>query len=485
MKIFCKKIILIPLFAFFTSFCFAEKTEISGLSSYKLENGLELYVLENDSAPLSYIEIAVKCGAFCQTKENAGLFHLYEHMMFKGNEKYSSQKEFVGAMNNLGVSDWNGSTSIDRVNYYFTVPSALTEQGLEFWSYAIRTPLLDENEFENEKKVVLSEIEGSFSDSAKIISSGILNSLFHENPWKIDTSGNPENIKNATVRQLKQIKEDFYIPQNTAIFVGTNLNADEVYSYVKKIFGDWKNPPSTNNNFSKNSKELAQTKKLVFADPRASSTMSQLVFYLRGPDCAFETEDTYAADVWSYLAANPDSSFVQKSISNKEFNIVDADYVSCGYSTMNYSGIISFSCYFLNDSKLSAVERSQKILDFWQNECVDDIFKEKTGFDEKQILKVEQKLEDSRIYSLETASSFLKELSSTWASSSFEYFLDYQKNINCVTKNDIEKFAEKYLKDKNGIVLLVVSPDYFEQNKEEFSKNGWEELTSENAFWWK
>ena len=62
-------------------------------------------------------------------------------------------------MADLGVADHNGVTSTDYVRYYFTVPADKLENGLAFWNAAMRTPLLDEHEFENEKKVVLSEIQ--------------------------------------------------------------------------------------------------------------------------------------------------------------------------------------------------------------------------------------------------------------------------------------------------------------------------------------
>ena len=84
------KLIIQLIFILAVSFSFAEKTPVKNLSSYKLENGLELYVMENHSAPLVYIEIAVKAGGIAQKKEDAGLFHLYEHMMFKGNTKYQN-----------------------------------------------------------------------------------------------------------------------------------------------------------------------------------------------------------------------------------------------------------------------------------------------------------------------------------------------------------------------------------------------------------
>ena len=87
---------------------------------YKLDNGLKLFVEENHSVPLTYIEIAVKCGSYTQTEETAGLFHLYEHMMFKGNSLYKDASSVNRALSDMGVSEWNGTTGLECVNYFFT-----------------------------------------------------------------------------------------------------------------------------------------------------------------------------------------------------------------------------------------------------------------------------------------------------------------------------------------------------------------------------
>ncbi len=143
----------------------AKETPIDDLYEYKLDNGLSLFVAENHSVPLVYIEIAVKAGATTQTPETAGLFHLYEHMMFKGNELYPNSAAVQRAVKDMGVSKWNAYTEIDCVHYYFTLPSDQLENGMAFWNAAIRAPLMNEQELENEKKVVLSEIQGDTKDN--------------------------------------------------------------------------------------------------------------------------------------------------------------------------------------------------------------------------------------------------------------------------------------------------------------------------------
>src|SRR5438045_2122918 len=61
------------------------------ITSYKLANGLEVYLIEKKAIPMATVLIAVRNGSFIETTENNGLAHLYEHMFFKANEKIPSQ----------------------------------------------------------------------------------------------------------------------------------------------------------------------------------------------------------------------------------------------------------------------------------------------------------------------------------------------------------------------------------------------------------
>ena len=85
---------------------------------------------------------------------------------------------------------------------------------------------------------------------------------------------------------------------------------------------------------------------------------------------------------------------------------------------------------------------------------------------------------------METAQKFLSSLSATWASSGADYFIEYDSNIQKVQKTDINKYLDKYVKNKNGVAVLFVCPSYFEENKNEFDKYGWKVLNKDNAFWW-
>src|SRR5688572_18420697 len=79
----------------------------------KLDNGLEVVVIENHKVPLATIEIAVKNGAYTEGPEYSGLSHLFEHMFFKANKDYPDQEKFIRRTEELGMI-WNGTTGDER-----------------------------------------------------------------------------------------------------------------------------------------------------------------------------------------------------------------------------------------------------------------------------------------------------------------------------------------------------------------------------------
>jgi len=106
----------------------------------KLDNGLEVVVIENNKVPLATIEMAVKNGAYTEGPEFSGLSHLFEHMFFKANKDYPDQEKFINRTQELGMI-WNGTTSEERVNYYFTFNRDSLLAGLNFMNAAMRFPI--------------------------------------------------------------------------------------------------------------------------------------------------------------------------------------------------------------------------------------------------------------------------------------------------------------------------------------------------------
>jgi zinc protease len=142
----------------FTIAGFSQANLPSNFFMTKLDNGLDVLVVEDKSVPIVTVEIDVKNGSYTEPAEFSGLSHFYEHMFFKANKDIPSQEEYIKRTNELGMA-WNGTTSVNRVNYFFTLPSKNLDEGLAFMNSAIRYPLFLESEMTNEHPVVNGEFQ--------------------------------------------------------------------------------------------------------------------------------------------------------------------------------------------------------------------------------------------------------------------------------------------------------------------------------------
>lgn len=482
-----KKICLILSVLFLTSVCFAKETKdknkiyqiAPNTYTSKLENGLTVFISENHSVPLAYIEVAVRAGAITQTKENAGLFHLYEHMMFKGNSLYKNSAAVQKALSDMGTASWNGSTGLECVNYYFTVPKKQLRKGLEFWNAAIREPLMDKEEFEVEKKVVISEISGQFSDPDRIIGRYINEKLFCDAPWQLDPGGFVETIEKSTLDDLIAIKEKFYIPENAAVFVGGDVDVNEVLKMVSEIYGDWSNNGVEFSQIeecvmTQTKTPLDAPKFIVIPYDKISSQLAKIEIMYRGPDSDLERDDTYAADYFHSYLNDPEGKYIKNFINDDKMKIPNADYLYSHYSTRRRTGTVSFNFYVINPENDLAdrVDYAKKLND----SVLDEIVKDKPIVPYSNMKKISQRFKDDSVYEAETSTGILNSIRYNWITNDINYYINYFCNIQRVNNKDIISYYEKYIHDKNPVVVVYVNSQLYKSVKEDFEKAGFEEL---------
>lgn len=481
-----KKLFMLAFFSFALNFIFAGPDSIKGLTEFTLDNGLKVFVAENHTVPLTYIEIAVRSGAIDQSPQTAGLFHLYEHMMFKGNALYKDAASVKKAMSDLGVTQWNGTTGINRVNYFFTVPSDRLEEGLAFWNAAIRFPLMDKTELENEKKVVLAEIEGEQASASKQFFDYYITNFFKDAPYRLDAGGSFDAVRNATVEDLLAIKNKYYIPSNAALFIGGDVDPVKVKSLVEKIFATW-----TDYKFDKKNISMQQSvnpfdemKKVVVSYDNLSSQLVQYQMIFRGPDTDFELEDTYAADYLLNLLDKPSSFYVQTLLNDKELLIPGAEYISSSYQTSRANGAYDFSAVSYTPQS-NIAENAEYFSDLILKKVLPYFASEKSLYSKKQVKEIAEKLSDERLLNEETAQGILNSLSFWWSNASSDYYYEYSKNIEKVSAKDVKNFIEKYFYKRNPMLVVFVNPEVYEKEKLSFEKAGFEKADGKNSIWWK
>ena len=407
-----------------------------------LTNGLTVIVVEDHRVPLVTIEIAVKNGAYTEPPEFNGLSHLYEHMFFKGNQSIPNQEQYMERQRELGMS-FNGTTSIERVNYYFTLHRDNLSEGLKFMADAIRTPLFDDEELTKEKEVIFGEFDRNEADPYYHLRHEIDQKLWFKYPSYKDSLGDRETIRTATRDKLLTMQQTYYIPNNSALFITGDITPEVIFEECENLFGDWKagpdpfieHPPVVH-------PPLTQKEVFIMNQP---VEIAVLYFAMPGPDTDKDISATYAADVFSYVLVQETSTFYK--------NMVDSGIslgASVGYFTQKNVGPIS----------ITVVTTPDKL-----PEAVNAIYEEIAKFDDPDYITDEQiesskmLLEVSELYSREKTSSFTHVLSFWWCSAGIDYYTNYIKNLRKVTREDITDYIHRYIHQKPYILGVLLSKE--------------------------
>lgn len=452
---------------------------------FQLSNGLSVFVREDHKVPLAYIEIAVRAGGVTQRRDNTGIFHLYEHMMFKGNSLCKNAEAFQKALSELGVDDWNGTTGEHCVNYYFTIPSEDLKKGMEFWSAAIREPLLDEKEFEEEKKVVISEIQAQYNSPGTILSSFFTKTFYPNAPWQLDPSGAVKTVQEASLDELKSIKEKYYVPNNAALFIGGDVDAKKVKNLAQEIFGDWQK-----GSFDFNSEcavqdpaPFSETKFFVMPNEQISPQIAQTMVYYRGADADFDRDSTYPLDLFTNYIGDPESSFIQEILADQDLRVVSQDYVGGGYSTRRRTSSINFYAAMLEPER-SIPARAKKFYSLVAEKIIPGFIQAKEIVGREKIARMKASRRDSQTINAEIFQNVLADARYWWTVCDKDYYYAYQKNMDKANDAQIAAALQKYLAGKNAFVVVNVHPSVYKNLKSEFDGQGFVEIKKEDAFWW-
>jgi zinc protease len=411
-----------------------------GITSKVLDNGLEVIVVENHGVPLVTIEITAKNGAYTEPPALDGLSHLYEHMFFKANRAIPNQERYLERTRELGMS-WNGTTSDERVNYFFTLHKNDLDDGLQFMNDAIRYPLFLEDELLREREVVNAEFDRNEANPFFHLGRAIGKAMWWKYYSRKNVIGDRDTILSADQDKLRLIQSRYYIPNNSALIISGDVTPDVVFTKVEAMFGDWERgeDPFIKNPIPKHP-PIPESKTVVVTQP------VNFVFVQRGwhgPSMRDDVAATFAADVFSYILGQPDSKF-QK-------NLVDAglvDGVGIGYFSLVHTGPITLGAR-------TSADRYEKAITAIDAEI--EKFDNPDYFTDEQLEYAKNQLEISEIYNREQANQFSHTLSFWWCTGGLDYYMNYIDNLRKVSRDDIYKYVNTYIKGKPAITGIMLS----------------------------
>lgn len=414
----------------------------------QLPNGLQVLVIENHKVPLATIEIAVKNGAYTEGPEYSGLSHLFEHMFFKANRDYPNQEVFLKRTQQLGAI-WNGTTDVERVNYFFTFDRDSLKGGLKFMNAAIRFPIYREEDMKRERPVVDGEFQRAESDPGFQLWHEIQERLWGDLVTRKVAIGIHDVINTATPEKMMVIKNKYYFPNNSLLTICGDVKHDDAFALAESIFGDW-----ANSGFDPIQKYPIPAfkpldKSMYFVKEMSIAQTPNMEFEWQGPSYLTDSAATVAADVFSTITGL-NSSKMQQALIDKGL----ASYANLNYTTCKYVGPID----------ISVTPNPNKVKECY-NEIVNQInhFSDPDYFTDEQLADAKAILLRNKVHSEEKPSTLPMQISADWCSTSLNYYTNVDSNYQKVTREDIVRYIKKYIAGQPMVAGLIISPDMNKQ----------------------
>jgi zinc protease len=206
--------------------------------SFTLDNGLTVIVHEDRKAPIVAVSVWYNVGSKDEPKGKTGFAHLFEHLMFNGSENLPG--DFFEYLQQIGATNYNGTTWFDRTNYFQNVPTGALERALFMESDRMGYLLgaINQEKLTNQIGVVQNEKRQGDNEPGGLVEYEVLANLFPEgHPYHHSTIGSMADLDAASLADVKQWFIDKYGPNNAVLVLAGDINAAQARPLVEKYFG--------------------------------------------------------------------------------------------------------------------------------------------------------------------------------------------------------------------------------------------------------
>src|SRR6185436_9591934 len=205
------------------------------LRAATLANGLKVLVREEHTAPLASVWCWYKVGSKDERPGLTGVSHWVEHMNFKGSTNIP-RDEVKGIIEQFGGT-WNGYTWIDQTTYFETATTDALDRMLFIESERMANCLYHPDDCESERTVIISELQGGENDPDQLLDQELTATAFKAHPYQHPTIGWLPDLQAMTRDDLFGYYRRYYVPNNAALVIVGDVDADEALRRAEQHFG--------------------------------------------------------------------------------------------------------------------------------------------------------------------------------------------------------------------------------------------------------
>ncbi len=409
---------------------------------YELKNGLQVILHQDHSDPIVALAVLYHVGSNREKPGKTGFAHLFEHMLFQQSE-HIGEDQYFKIIQDVGGT-LNGGTFEDGTIYYEVVPKNALE--LILWMESDRMGFFEntitESAFMNQQDVVINEKRQRVDNNPYGHTEYVIHkAVFPEgHPYNWVVIGEMKDLRKATVADVKQFYENYYRPNNATLVLAGDFREDEAEKLIEKYFGEIKRgkdvPPLKTPEV-----KLDHIKKLYHEDNFANAAQLNMVW----PTVKEYEPDAYALDFLARILADGKKAPLYKVLV-KERKLTSR--TSAYNHAMELAGLFRISITANDGVSLNDVYKG--IFDAF------DLF-EKEGISDTDMERVKAGLETDFYNGLQSELYVAFQLAMYNVFAGDPNFIQQDiKNIRAVTKEDVMRVYNKYIKDKPYVVTSFV-----------------------------
>ncbi len=405
---------------------------------YKLKNGLRVILSEDHTAPTYSIDVCYNAGSRDERPGRTGFAHLFEHMMYQGSEKVGKGEHMLLVQNNGG--GMNGTTNNDRTTYFQTLPANQIDLGLFIEADRMRSLVINQANLDNQRNAVQEERRIGIDNAPYGKTFEAIDETAYDNfAYKHSVIGSMADLNAASVEDVASFFKTYYAPNNAVVSLVGDFNSVEALAKVRKYFESIPSQPAPPPVDTTEPAQTAERRKAM-EDGFARQPRLDVVYKIP----AGNTADWYAMTVLGRILGSGQSSRVyQKLVKEKEV----ATGAAAGVDERRGPSLFQFFVSVRPGKDFAEVEKALY-------EEVDRLKKEPVA--DWELEKVYASLRRQRAQSLQST------LSRSIQLSNFAVFYNdpglintFESKIRKVTKADIQRVANTYLKDVNRTVIAT------------------------------
>lgn len=409
----------------------------SAITRVEMKNGLTIIAKDIKSSPLVSINIYVRAGSRDETGQTRGITHFCEHLFFRGTRS-ATGTEFKSSLEALGGM-CNAETTKDYTRYFLNIPAEHAMKGLRLMIDALQDASFNQEEIEQERKVILEEYKLTTENVMNMIADKTYEMAFLGHPYKNPIIGTESNLKNFTREDFVHFRNRFYTPEKLIFVVVGNFDRERTIQYIMEAFRSLPASGKSNDVIPEEGKQTETREKTL----ARGLDETLLIMSYPGPSVR-DRKYIYATDVLCFMLGMGNSSIFNKELVLRKNIFKD---ISVSYLTQKDPGLIIIHSALKGNDADAAIK-----------EVLATLKKVIAGeFDDEEITRAKKLLINSYIFGSETNAGEASNLGFYEAIDTCEFALSYVQNIKKVKKEDLIETAQKYLSGPH--CCLIVKPD--------------------------